>query len=64
MGFTDEITIQVEKTNIDGYSGFISSDEFIAYLRAGTVISSKEEYIVSVRVWWSNRYSNEVLEKS
>jgi len=60
----DKITISVEKADIDDYSDFLSYDDFKAYLRSGMVLTSREEYLDTIRVRWSSRNSNEMLVKT
>ena len=60
----DKITVSVEKADIDGYSEFISHDDFMAYLRSGMVLTTREEYLDTISVRWSSRNSNEMLGKT
>jgi ketosteroid isomerase-like protein len=64
LGLWDKITIPIEKVDIDGYSAFISSDEFLGMYSGGSIFHSKAELIDSMRIWFSDRKSNELQKKS
>ena len=60
----DKMKISIEKADIVSITGFYSTDEFEAYLMRGEIISSREAYLDTLRVWFSNRKSNELQQKT
>jgi hypothetical protein len=64
LGIWDKITIGIEKADIESYSEFFSSDEFIATYAGAVAYHSKAELIDTIRVWFSNRKSNELQQKT
>src|SRR4030042_6263923 len=59
----DSLTIPIMKLDADGYSPFLSSDEYLGYYGGGTVIPSKAAVIDSLKVWFSYRKSQQLLQK-
>jgi hypothetical protein len=59
----DSIKIPLLKLDADGYSPFLSSDEYLGYYGGGTVIPSKAAVIDSLKVWFSYRKSQQFLQK-
>lgn len=59
----DSLIIPVMKLDADGYSPFLSSDEYLGHYGGGTVITSKAAVIDSMKVWFSYRKSQQLLQK-
>ena len=64
LGLWEKITISIEKLDIEGYSSFISSDEFIAMYVEARPYNSKTEITDTLRVWFSKRKSNVLEQKT
>jgi hypothetical protein len=63
LELSNTIANTAEKLDINGYSAFLSSDEFIASYLGGSAFQSKAEWVDSVGVWWSKRKSQEIGQR-
>lgn len=63
LELVNKLIISVEKLDIDGFSAFFSSDEFLAGYSQGSTFQSKAEWVDDTRVWFNQLKSAELDNK-
>jgi hypothetical protein len=60
LALVDKLIVSIEKLDIDSFSAFFSSDEFIAGYSEGSAKQSETEWIEGTRIWFNQQKSVEL----